>query len=184
MKKTLPEPEIVTRDSSVVYRNRWMQVREDTVVRPSGATGMYGVVEKRDFAVIAAFQDSALHLVQQYRYPVGARYWEFPQGSTHLPGVNATDLAAAELREETGLVAASMVHIGRLFPAYGFATQAFDAYLATGLSDRGVALEPEEEGLITQSFPVASVQQMIIDGTIRDASTVAVFGLLRLKGIL
>lgn len=184
MKKILPKREIVTRDSSVVYKNRWMQVREDSIVRPSGASGVYGVVEKPDFAVIAALQDGALHLVEQYRYPVGARYWEFPQGSSDLPGVTAIELAAAELLEETGLAAASMVHVGRLFPAYGFATQAFDLYLATGLSDMGAALEPEEEGLITQSFSVASVAQMIIDGTIQDASTVAAFGLLRLKGIL
>ena len=184
MKKTLPKREITASDSSVVYKNRWMQVREDKIVRPSGTTGIYGVVEKPDFAVIVAFQDGALHLVEQYRYPVKGRYWEFPQGSSHLPGVTAADLAAAELREETGLVAASMVHVGRLFPAYGFATQAFDVYLATGLSDVGAALEPEEEGLITQSFPVASVAQMIIDGIIQDASTVAAFGLLRLKGLL
>lgn len=184
MKKTPTKPEIVTRDSSVVYKNRWMQVREDSIVRPSGAAGIYGVVEKPDFAVIAAMQDGALHLVEQYRYPVGARYWEFPQGASELPGITALELAAAELREETGLVAASVVHVGRLFPAYGFATQAFDLYLATGLSDLGVALEPEEEGLVTRSFPVASVERMIVDGIIQDASTVAAFGLLRLKGIL
>jgi 8-oxo-dGTP pyrophosphatase MutT (NUDIX family) len=184
MKKTVPKPEIVTRESSVVYRNRWMQVREDSIVRPSGAAGVYGVVEKPDFAVIAAFQEGALHLVEQYRYPVGGRYWEFPQGSSELPGLTAMELAAAELREETGLVAASVVHVGRLFPAYGFATQAFDLYFATGLSDLGMSLEPEEEGLVTQAFPVATVERMIIDGTIRDASTVAAFGLLRLKGLL
>jgi 8-oxo-dGTP pyrophosphatase MutT (NUDIX family) len=184
MKKPLPQREITASASSVVYRNRWMQVREDKIVRPSGAAGVYGVVEKPDFAIIAALQDGALHLVEQYRYPVEARYWEFPQGSSDLPGVTAADLAAAELREETGLVAASVVHVGRLFPAYGFATQAFDVYLATGLSDVGAQLEPEEEGLITRSFSVASVEQMIIDGTIQDASTVAAFGLLRLKGLL
>ncbi|MEO7885501.1 MAG: NUDIX hydrolase [Polaromonas sp.] len=184
MKKPSPQPEIVASDSSVVYKNRWMQVREDRIVRASGATGVYGVVEKTDFVVIAAFQDGALHLVEQYRYPVSARYWEFPQGSSHLPGVTAVDLAAAELREETGLAAASMVHVGRLFPSYGFATQAFDVYLATGLSYVGLQLEPEEEGLITRTFSVAAVEQMVIDGTIQDASTVAAFGLLRLKGLV
>ncbi len=184
MKNTLSKREILTTESSVVYQNRWMQVREDKIIRPSGATGVYGVVEKPDFAVIAAYQDGELHLVEQYRYPVEARYWEFPQGSSHQHDINAADLAAAELREETGLVAASIVHVGRLFPSYGFATQAFDVYLATGLSDLGAHPEPEEEGLIAKPFSVASVERMIINGTIRDAATVAAFGLLRLRGIL
>jgi 8-oxo-dGTP pyrophosphatase MutT (NUDIX family) len=184
MKNTSSKREIQTTASSVVYKNRWMQVREDKIVRSSGAAGIYGVVEKHDFAVIAAYQDGELHLVEQYRYAVGARYWEFPQGASHEPDINATDLAAAELREETGLVAASMVSVGRLFPSYGFATHAFDLFLATGLSHLGARLEPEEEGLISKPFPVASMERMIIDGTIRDGVTVAAFGLLRLKGIL
>jgi 8-oxo-dGTP pyrophosphatase MutT (NUDIX family) len=169
MKDISSKPEILTTDSSVVYRNRWMQVREDKIVRASGAAGIYGVVEKPDFAVIAAYQAGELHLVEQYRYPVGARYWEFPQGSSHKADVNAADLAAAELREETGLVASSIEHVGRLFPSYGFVTQAFD---------------PEEEGLIAKPFAVSTVERMILDGEIRDAATVAAFGLLRLKGVL
>jgi len=184
MNDTSSKPEILTTESSVVYRNRWMLVREDKIVRASGATGIYGVVEKPDFAVIAAYQDGELHLVEQYRYPVGARYWEFPQGSSHQPGINAADLAAAELREETGLVASSIEHVGRLFPSYGFVTQAFDVYLATGLSDIGTRLDPEEEGLIAKPFSVSTVERMIIGGEIRDAATVATFGLLRLKGVL
>lgn len=184
MKNTSPKPEILTTESSVVYRNRWLQVREDKIIRASGAAGIYGVVEKPDFAVVAACQGGELHLVEQYRYPVGARYWEFPQGSSHQHDINAADLAAAELREETGLVAASIVHVGRLFPSYGFVTQAFDVYFATGLSDHGSRPEPEEEGLIAKPFSVAAVERMIIDGEIRDAATVAAFGLLRLKGLL
>jgi ADP-ribose pyrophosphatase len=184
MKDISSKPEILTTDSSVVYRNRWMQVREDKIVRASGAAGIYGVVEKPDFAVIAAYQAGELHLVEQYRYPVGARYWEFPQGSSHQADINAADLAAAELREETGLVASSIEHVGRLFPSYGFVTQAFDVYLATGLSNLGSRLDPEEEGLIAKPFAVSAVERMILDGEIRDAATVAAFGLLRLKGVL
>ena len=134
MKNDAFKREIRSTASSTVYENRWMRVREDRIVRSSGANGVYGVVEKKDFVLIAAYQEGELHLVEQYRYPVEARFWEFPQGASHQDHIAATDLAAAELREETGLVAASIVHAGRLYPAYGFATQAFDIYLATNLS--------------------------------------------------
>lgn len=179
----MPTSEIQCVESAVVYQNPWMRVREDKILRRSGATGLYGVVEKDDFAVVVALQEGQLHLVEQYRYPVGGRFWEFPQGS--LPG--GGDLLAtarAELREETGLQAEKVVRVGRLFEAAGYSTQAFEVFLATGLQQHGAQLEAEEEGLVSRAFTVAEVQSMIVDGVIRDAVTVAAFGLLRLKGLL
>src|ERR1700712_17154 len=98
--------EIETTASRIVYRNRWMSVREDSILRANGQAGIYGVVEKTDFATIAALQDGQLWLVEQYRYPVGQRFWEFPQGSWEGQDVDPLILARAELREETGMVAA------------------------------------------------------------------------------
>ena len=73
---------IETTSARLVYENRWMRVREDTIRRPDGSSGIYGVVEKPDFVVIVPVDDDGrLHLVEQYRYPVKGRYWELPQGS-------------------------------------------------------------------------------------------------------
>jgi ADP-ribose pyrophosphatase len=46
-------PDIRTTATRVVYENRWMRVREDAIVRQDGSPGIYGVVEKADFAIIA-----------------------------------------------------------------------------------------------------------------------------------
>jgi len=73
---------IETISTRFVYENRWMRVREDTIRRRDGSTGIYGVVEKSDFVVIVPVEDDGqVHLVEQYRYPVKGRYWELPQGS-------------------------------------------------------------------------------------------------------
>ena len=88
--------EIKTLASKTVYTNRWMTVREDSIERQSGHTGIYGVVEKADFAVIAAVQDGKIYLVEQYRYPVAGRYWELPQGSWESSTIAPLELAAAE----------------------------------------------------------------------------------------
>ena len=54
-----------------------MRVREDTIRRRDGSTGIYGVVAKPDFVVIVPVEDDGrVHLVEQYRYPVKGRYWE------------------------------------------------------------------------------------------------------------
>jgi ADP-ribose pyrophosphatase len=180
------DADIQTLDTRIVYENRWMRLREDAIRHPDGSNGVYGVVEKPDFVVIVPLEaDGRVHLVQQYRYPVGARYWEFPQGSwEQTPEADSVEVACGELREETGLQADRMVHAGHLFEAYGYSNQGYHVYLATGLQCGDADLDHEEQDLVSRAFPLAEVEQMIRDGEIKDATTVATFGLLRLKGLL
>ncbi len=179
------EPEITTLDTRLVYENRWMRVREDRIRRQDGSAGIYGVVEKSDFVAIAALEQGRLYLVEQYRYPVGARYWELPQGSWETnPAADPRELARHELREETGIEAAEMTYGGHLFQGYGYATQGYHVFLATGLRRGPMRLELEEQGLMSRAFALAEVEGMIRDGTVKDATTVAALGLLRLKGLL
>jgi hypothetical protein len=77
------------------YRNKWITVREHDLIYPDGSTGMYGVVEKPDFAlVIPQDGDGQFCLVEQYRYPVGRRAWEFPQGSWSGPQAGTPEALA------------------------------------------------------------------------------------------
>jgi ADP-ribose pyrophosphatase len=178
--------DIATLGSKEVYRNRWMTVREDTVRRPDGSQGIYGVVEKPDFAVIVPVEPNGdIHLVEQYRYPVGARFWEVPQGSWEdSPGADPAEVARGELREETGLLAGRMTYAGHLFQGYGYATQGYHIFLAQDLVPAGAQLEQEEQDLIAGSFATAEVMRMVQDGRIKDATTIAALGLLRMKGLV
>ncbi len=85
-----------------VYGNAWMTVREDTVRYPDGREGIYGYVEKRDFALVIPRTADGYWLVEEERYPVRGRRLGFPQGSWP-PGRSGDGeaLAAAELAEET-----------------------------------------------------------------------------------
>jgi ADP-ribose pyrophosphatase len=176
-----PEPPRVTA-SRVVYENNWMRLREDRFERADGSQGLYAVVEKSPAAVVIAIDGAETVLVEQFRHPVGARFWELPQGA--WDGQDDPDpeaLARGELAEETGVRAASMERLGRLYFAYGITGQPFDVWLATELTQGEQALEPEEEGLRVGRFPVARVEEMIAAGEIVDSATVAAFGLLRLR---
>src|SRR5438067_213458 len=97
--------------SREVYRNPWLRLREDEIAYPDGTSGTYAVVEKQDFVTVLPWTGDGFWLVQQYRYPVQARAWEFPQGGWG-PGYSGTteELAAAELAEETGLRAGALHH--------------------------------------------------------------------------
>ena len=175
----MTDPELRRIDSRTVYKNRWMTIREDRVRRRNGADGLYGVVDKPDFSLIVPFDGEKFHLVQQFRYPVGGRYWEFPQGSKELlPDTTPEQVAIEELAEETGLVAGRMVKLGKLFQAYGYANQSVHVYLATDLTAGEPSPEAEEEGLITQCFTRDQCDSMMMDGRMADLASVAALHLL------
>lgn len=118
-----------TLSSRVVYRNRWMSVREDRITREDGPEGTYAVVDKPDFALVIPYENDGFWLVEQFRYPIRRRAWEFPQGSWNAVSGAPEDLARAELAEETGLLASQVENLGHLYGAYGFCSQGFGVYL-------------------------------------------------------
>ena len=160
--------------SREVYRSRWLRVREDEVQFPSGVRGTYSVVDKPDFVLVIPYVDEGFWLVEQFRYPVGSREWEFPQGGWPAGASGSQEeLAAAELREETGLVADSLVHLGRLYACYGFCSQGYDVYLATGLTAGEVNREVTEQDMIHEWRSLADVHDMIRRGELADAHSLA-----------
>ncbi len=178
--------DIETTGTRVVYQNRWMRLREDTIRYRDGSTGIYGVVEKSNFVVVAAIDDAGhLHLVQQFRYPVGTRFWELPQGAwEQRPDADPADVARGELQEETGFTCGQMIDAGWLFQGYGYASQGYHVFLAKDLTPGTQDRDPEEQDLVSRPFLLAEVEAMIRDGEIQDATTVAALGLLRLKGLI
>jgi 8-oxo-dGTP pyrophosphatase MutT (NUDIX family) len=169
-------------NTRVVYENAWMTVREDTVRRQDGSTGIYGVVDKPDFALVMPRGEGGFWMVEQFRYPVGRRAWEFPQGSWGQGGCgDARQLASAELAEETGLRAAELTHLGHLFEAYGYSTQGFDVYLATGLVQGPPARETTEWDMVHRFVNDDELHRMIADGRVVDAPSVAALALFLLR---
>jgi 8-oxo-dGTP pyrophosphatase MutT (NUDIX family) len=167
-------PRIDQLETNVVYRSRWMSVREDRVRFPDGSTGTYSVVDKPDFVVVLPEQDDGFWLVEQFRYPVGRREWEFPQGGwASGESGSADELALAELREETGLQAGELTHLGRLCAAYGYSSQSYDVFLARALTPGDPERESTEQDMVHRWLPTAEIRRMIADGGLRDAHSVA-----------
>jgi 8-oxo-dGTP pyrophosphatase MutT (NUDIX family) len=167
--------------SRVVYENAWMSVREDQVELPDGTPGSYGVVDKPDFALVIPRDAAGFWMVEQFRYPVGRRALEFPQGSWGPGGQGSpAELAAAELREETGLSAATMTHLGRLFTGYGFCSQGFDVYLAQELTPGPPQRERSEQDMTHRHVSPARFRALVASGAIADSATLAAVSLLDL----
>lgn len=162
-----------------VYRNAWMRVREDDVVRPDGSAGIYGVVDKPDFSLVIPYDGERLVVVEEFRHPVEERVRNFPQGSTDGDAaVGPETVAAAELREETGLVAGRWEHLGRLLVAPGMSNQGAQVYFATELTGRLAAQEP---GLVAEALTPTELDEEIRAGRFADAASVAAYALLTLR---
>lgn len=165
--------------SREVYRNAWMRVTEDAVTLPDGSPGTYGVVHKDDFAVVVPWDGARVCVVSQYRYVADGYYVELPQGSVPS-GDDAVDplkTAAAELREETGLVADRLEVLGVLHEAYGYATQRAHVVLATGLTAGAPEPERTEVGLTHRWVTRDEFWQLQQQGIVTDAVSVAAIAL-------
>jgi 8-oxo-dGTP pyrophosphatase MutT (NUDIX family) len=178
------EPEagrtITTLSTREVYKNHWMRLREDQILRSNGKRGIYGVVEKEDAAIILPVDNGRVWLVEQFRYTIGERALELPQGGWEMEVENPEKLARGELKEELGLEAAEMTYLGWNWIAYGFTRQKHHVFLATGLSESEKDPDPEEHDLVVRCVSVEEFEEMILSGTIRDNCTLAAWGMYML----
>ncbi len=177
-------PHIETISSRRVYANNWMTVREDAIRRPDGSEGIYGVIDKPYYAlVIARAEDGRYGMVEQFRYPLGLRRWEFPQGTVGRTELAPDVLADRELREETGLRAATMTRLGLLDVAAGMSSQRGHVFLATGISEGSAEREHEEQDMRFAWFTGARIEELIRTGEVTDAQSIAAWTLLRLNTV-
>src|ERR1700722_11484700 len=144
---------ITTLSTREVYRNHWMRVREDRILRSNGEEGIYGVVEKDASAIILPIETGdaggdRIWLVEQFRYTIQERALELPQGGWEEEIESPEELARGELKEELGLVAAEMKLLGSLWIAYGFTRQKQYVFLASGLTPTEKAPDSEEHDLV------------------------------------
>jgi ADP-ribose pyrophosphatase len=176
--------EIKTISSREVYRNKWTRVREDVIERADGVRGIYGVVDKDPACIVIAIEPTAagefIYLVEQYRYTIGARCVELPQGGWERADADAEEMARGELREETGLRAERMTRLASLQIGYGVMNQKQHVFLAEGLTQGEHERDAEESDLEVRRVSVAEFEAMLLDGRIVDNCTASAWGIYRL----
>ncbi|HVW94691.1 MAG TPA: NUDIX hydrolase [Mucilaginibacter sp.] len=161
------------KSEKVVYENPWISLTEYQVINPSGGPGIYGKVHFKNLAIGILPLDEELntYLVGQYRFPLAQYSWEMPEGGGPI-GIDPLESARRELLEETGLKADSWTEIQRLHLSNSVSDELSILYLARGLGQFDA--EPEDtEQLQIKKIPFEDMYQMVCDGRITDAMTVA-----------
>ena len=155
--------------SRVVYENAWISVREDQVIRPDGAPGIYGVAHFKNVAVgvLAIEADETVYLVGQYRYPLEQYSWEIPEGGCPI-GEDWLRAAQRELAEEVGLRAEQWERLGAAHLSNSVSDEYAVWFLATGLT-QGAAQPEGTEQLKVRRVPLREALRMAQNGEITDA---------------
>lgn len=159
-----------TLSSKTVYKNPWIKVREDKVIKPDGSEGIYGVIKKKPSVVVVPVSEQGeIYLVKVFRYTTGAESYELPAG--HVEGKRPLQAAQDELQEEAGLKADSWRLLGEHFNSPGLSDMVIYSFLAADLKT-GHEHQQAEEGIShVTALPSQRVMQMARSGSITDGIT-------------
>jgi ADP-ribose diphosphatase len=168
------------------YSGRRINVDLDSVQFPDGSVGTLEMVRHPGASAVVPVldpldaTDPRVVLIRQYRYAAEDYLWEVPAGTLDQ-GEKPEHCARRELREEAGLEAVRLRHLGTIFTTPGFTDERIWLYCATGL--RRVPAAPEhDEFLETHEIAWSQIGLMIRDGRIRDGKTLV--GLMYLNCFL
>jgi ADP-ribose pyrophosphatase len=100
------------KESQEKYKNSWISVREDKVVRPDGKDGIFGVVEILEgVSVLPLDSDGYVYLTDEFHYAVEKNSIEVVSGAIDK-NEKPLDAAKRELKEETGILAKKWTNLG------------------------------------------------------------------------
>ncbi len=136
------------KSSEVKYKNPWIEVREDQVVRPDGKDGVYTTVRMKDGAsVLAMDENGEVYLTKEFKYAIGKEGIEVMSGAIEKDE-KPLDAAKRELKEELGLEAAEWIDLGFLNVFTSVVKSDANLYLARKLS----SVANEQEGTETMNI--------------------------------
>jgi len=138
---------------------------------PDGRESVREYIRHPGAAVIAAlFDDGAILLERQYRWPHQRVMVELPAGKLD-PGEVPLATAQRELLEETGYVARDWQRLGQIHPSVAYTDETIELFAARGLEKRERQLDVDEF-LETFTLPLGEAIDWVRDGRITDAKSV------------
>lgn len=172
-RKAKPRAQVIS--SKVVLRGPVFDVVSDRVREPGGYVARRDIVRHPGSVVILALDGSKampqVLLERQYRHAAGKFLWELPAGRID-PGERVLAAAKRELQEETGYTSARWSRALRFYVSPGFLDEVMNVFLARDIQ-KGEAAPEEDERITVRLFPLPNVVRLVLNGTIRDAKTIA-----------
>lgn len=151
--------------SNDIYKDAWIDVRVDDVIRPDGKPGTHSVVGIRPgVSVVLLDDDDYVYLTEEFHYGVGRTTLEVVSGGID-DGEEPLAGAQRESREELGIRAREWTHLGTFDPFTTMISSPTQLYLARGLSFGESAPEGCER-IRCVKVPFVEAVEMVMDSRI------------------
>jgi ADP-ribose pyrophosphatase len=148
-------------ESHHVYRDAWIAVRKDDVIRPDGKLGTHSVVTSKPGVTVLAMDDERnVYLTEEFHYGVGRITIEAVSGGIE-PGECPLETAKRELREELGIEAEEWIGLGVVDPFTASVVSPTQLYLARKLRFGDQAPEGTEQIRCVKMTSAEAVQGVV-----------------------
>jgi ADP-ribose pyrophosphatase len=157
-------------NTTIKYKNPWLSVREDEVIRPDGKPGIFGVVEMVPGASVLPIDENGnVYLTREFRYAIGEDSVEVVSGGIEK-GETALAAAKRELEEELGFVAEEWVDLGKMNPFTSAILSPANLFLAKRLTTTKINHDSTE--IITPiAMPLKQAVEMVMNSKISHGQT-------------
>lgn len=156
--------------SREIYRDPWIAVQVDDVIRPDGKPGIHSIIHlKPGVCVLAMDADRNVYLTEEFHYGVGRVTLEGVSGGCESDEV-PIDTARRELREELGIVATRWSDLGAIDPFTANVVSPTRLYLAEELTFVETAHEGTEL-IRCVKLPLAEAMRRLDAGEITHSPT-------------
>ncbi len=162
-------------ERKLIHHGAILDVYQDTMQIPNGNTAQWDFIgHKGAAAVVAVREDGKLLMVRQYRNALERETLEIPAGGRDGTEEPFIECAFRELEEETGYRCRKegMQFLISIYTTVAFCNERIDIYVADHL-ERGRQHLDEDEFLGVTACDVEELLEMIYDGRLQDAKTVA-----------
>ncbi|MFW9988362.1 MAG: NUDIX hydrolase [Candidatus Odinarchaeota archaeon] len=169
-------------EERVIFRNRFIGLRNDLVLRPDGQQVEYVVIEGRDFVtIICQTVDNKIILVDAFPYP-----WQLKTkttvGGMIDEGEKPEEAAIRETEEETGHKVKNITFLGKT--RISFLNTVWNyLYFANVEKNNSKPIDPNE--IITvYEFSIDQIHNLIYNGDIIHSSTINAFLLAKFYNLI
>ena len=160
----------IWKESKILYDGDVVRLRTGSVTLDDGRTANREVVEHPGGVCVVPFTGDSVVLVRQFRIAVGDYVDELPAGKLEAHDTDPEARGRAELEEEAGYTAGTMVYVGHIFSSIGFCSEKIHIYLALDLTKTRQRLEPDERIELVE-VPLAQVRHGLRAHAFQDAKT-------------
>lgn len=156
--------------SNIIYKNPWMTVTEDRVIRPGGEKGLFGVIDlgAGGVNIVALNKKKEIYLIKEYYYAYEMYGTQTPAGGIDK-GETPLEAAKRELLEETGCISERWVDLGYIQPFTMIIKSTAYLFLALDVEE----VETERDALVKsftipfeKGYEMAMNNEIVLGGSI------------------